>query len=564
MSFKKNISDCSRSVVLTVAYVLLFTAACVPTGPHQEVIVTKNGEKNTSEGQNDSKKYVTFEDVKPIFGKFCMECHFETNKASKINWLNFEKAKAFAENGLLQREVVKTKRMPMPSKSSKDFTAKERTLIAEWIRSGSYENQASVPAEIADGGSSESDDTGSAPNTGDNTSDESNDPVEEIEEKLDLDQEKTMLVQSCTACHGDKGMSPGGAPHLAGLSKEYLFDQLKAFSGEYEDQGILPREDSETMTDMISMIEEPDPEETDEEIKEFTKIKKLEYLAEYFSRFQFTASDIEIEELDEDEQVIYERGKVLADKAACLGCHANKAIPRISGQDDYYIQSSLTAFKDETRKNEMMSSLVKRMNFEDEDIEALGLYLSRQLKVEFFDFSLLNESNVGHIYRNQCVSCHKMSLKSEGMPLLPGLSSKYITQQMNKFSRGKRHDLISAYMPMVAKTPRDQIKIIANYVAKLDACADDRVVITKMTDEDYEAGQKIARACLSCHKPDTKSGPNPRIHGQAPEYLLHSLRAFKSGERKSSLMKSQIKKLDDTQLKQVADYLSTINTCEME
>ncbi len=79
-----------------------------------------------------------------------------------------------------------------------------------------------------------------------------------------------------------------------------------------------------------------------------------------------------------EEQLIY-RGSQAA--RLCVGCHGPKGIsrvtsyPSIAGQPQAYLEEQLHAFRDGTRENPMMSSIVK--NMDDEDILVLSHYFSR-------------------------------------------------------------------------------------------------------------------------------------------------------------------------------------------
>lgn len=64
----------------------------------------------------------------------------------------------------------------------------------------------------------------------------------------------------------------------------------------------------------------------------------------------------------------------------CVGCHGPKGIsrvasyPSIAGRSQTYLAEQLHAFRDGTRENPMMSSIVKSMD--DDDILALSYYFS--------------------------------------------------------------------------------------------------------------------------------------------------------------------------------------------
>lgn len=67
----------------------------------------------------------------------------------------------------------------------------------------------------------------------------------------------------------------------------------------------------------------------------------------------------------------------------CLGCHGPKGIsrvasyPSLAGRPAEYLTAQLTAFREGTRENPMMSSIARNLN--DEDILALAAYYADQI-----------------------------------------------------------------------------------------------------------------------------------------------------------------------------------------
>ena len=78
---------------------------------------------------------------------------------------------------------------------------------------------------------------------------------------------------------------------------------------------------------------------------------------------------------------------------------------------------------------------------------------------------------------------------------------------------------------------------------------------------DYEAGKIKAYTCTGCHGivGYNNAYPTyhvPRIGGQNQEYLVFSLQAFKSGERKHNNMNLQAEALSDQDIEDIAVYLA--------
>lgn len=76
---------------------------------------------------------------------------------------------------------------------------------------------------------------------------------------------------------------------------------------------------------------------------------------------------------------------------------------------------------------------------------------------------------------------------------------------------------------------------------------------------DPAAGQDKAQACIACHGEDGNSqNPAwPRIGGQYADYLYHSLKAYKSGDRQNAVMAGQVANLSDQDLRDLASFYAT-------
>ena len=75
---------------------------------------------------------------------------------------------------------------------------------------------------------------------------------------------------------------------------------------------------------------------------------------------------------------------------------------------------------------------------------------------------------------------------------------------------------------------------------------------------DPEAGQKKAQPCAACHGPDGNSPtPDfPKLAGQHYDYLVHTLKAYKSGARKDPIMAPQAANLTTRDIEDLAAYFS--------
>lgn len=78
---------------------------------------------------------------------------------------------------------------------------------------------------------------------------------------------------------------------------------------------------------------------------------------------------------------------------------------------------------------------------------------------------------------------------------------------------------------------------------------------------DLQAGrEKAAQACASCHGPEGKQAvaPNyPILAGQYRDYLLHSLKAYKSGARDNAVMRGMVSGLTEQDMENLAAWFAS-------
>lgn len=78
---------------------------------------------------------------------------------------------------------------------------------------------------------------------------------------------------------------------------------------------------------------------------------------------------------------------------------------------------------------------------------------------------------------------------------------------------------------------------------------------------DAAAGAKKTVTCIACHGKDGISiAPNyPNLACQKEQYLIKSIKAYKSGARTEPMMKPMVASLSDTDIANIAAYFSTLN-----
>ncbi len=76
---------------------------------------------------------------------------------------------------------------------------------------------------------------------------------------------------------------------------------------------------------------------------------------------------------------------------------------------------------------------------------------------------------------------------------------------------------------------------------------------------DPDAGESKSQACQACHGQDGNSPtPNfPNLAGQYEDYILQSLKDYKTGARKNAIMAGMAAPLSEQDMKDLAAYYSS-------
>lgn len=293
--------------------------SCSENGPHKQV------------GQGDVAKIHALEEgypgAKKIFAQYCSRCHPATHGP---DWLNFDQAKTFVENGELVKRVVVQKSMPPPGQPEATLMPQSaRDEIKKWANSApSGDNSSQAPAALTDG----------------------------------QGHKVSSLVASCFQCHGSQPFSvlQPKIPRIRGQNKSYIALQLQRFrSWEREDP-------TETMNDIAYPLKDQDIEE----------------LSNYFASFFTEPNPKDAPKVPKESQMLYQRGQALA-KAQCISCHQNSLnrglpnddlLPILAGQSQQYLMVQLFRFRRNDSRSNLMHQFTQTLS--DDDIEALSTFFT--------------------------------------------------------------------------------------------------------------------------------------------------------------------------------------------
>ena len=75
---------------------------------------------------------------------------------------------------------------------------------------------------------------------------------------------------------------------------------------------------------------------------------------------------------------------------------------------------------------------------------------------------------------------------------------------------------------------------------------------------DIEAGKAKSQTCAACHGANGASDNPafPMLAGQHADYLLHALKAYKSGDRQNAIMNGQAAGLSEQDMRDLAAYFA--------
>lgn len=166
----------------------------------------------------------------------------------------------------------------------------------------------------------------------------------------------------------------------------------------------------------------------------------------------------------------------------CQACHAldgNSPLamyPKIAGQQESYLVTQITAFRDKKRNDPLMAPMVA--NLSDQDIEDLAAYFAGQaIKHGAVSKDLLDLGQ--QVYRGgnldssvpACMSCHGpkgVGNGPAGWPALAGQYPEYVVKQLRAYAKGERTGDPNDMMSDIAARLNDaEIEAVANYVAGL-------------------------------------------------------------------------------------------------
>lgn len=148
--------------------------------------------------------------------------------------------------------------------------------------------------------------------------------------------------------------------------------------------------------------------------------------------------------------------------------------PRLAGQNAAYLARQLRQFKVGTRKNPIMSAMVKKLS--DADIDDIAAYYaSQRAKPDPATGSAETVALGSDLYRRgnasadvpACMACHGPKAHgTEGLPRLAGQHDVYLKKQLWAFKVGLRASPVMS--PIARRLSGADIGAIADYLSTLE------------------------------------------------------------------------------------------------
>jgi cytochrome c553 len=198
------------------------------------------------------------------------------------------------------------------------------------------------------------------------------------------------------------------------------------------------------------------------------------------------------------------------------------------------------------------------------------------------------DSAAGKKKAGSCAGCHGENGNSvmATFPKLAGQHPGYLINQLQAFKDGVRNDPVMTPMAM-ALSDADRRDIAAYYSTQAisenpapgrsaedaNSTADEKVKETRQTllakgSDLYRNGNlsSAVSACIACHGPrgeGNKPAAFPLLRAQHADYLLKTLKDFKSGNRiknPDNMMTMIAKKMSENEMLAVSYYLATTHS----
>jgi len=340
---------------------------------------------------------------------------------------------------------------------------------------------------------------------------------------------KRIAETTCVGCHGPNGVSTAKAiPNLAGQRPAYLYLELKAYQS------------GTRGTNEMSNVVKPLSDQA------------LVQVAAYYANLEPSqpAPAVSAKSAPGKSDLV-QAGKAAA--AACAGCHGEAGVskvpgsPSLVGLEPKYLVAAMQAYKTGQRKNEVMKSILAPVA--DTDLSNVALYYALQ-KPTRAQNAAPGDQAAGKTAAAACSGCHgeKGVSANPATPSLAGQDAEYLVAAIAAYKDGSRND--EAMKGIAVSLDEVTAKNLAAFYANQQP--QPTKVRKPLTTAEW------VQRCDRCHGLNGNSTePDlPALAAQRQDYLDKTLRAYRTGERKSPQMAAMSDALTDADVENLAAYYS--------
>jgi len=249
-------------------------------------------------------------------------------------------------------------------------------------------------------------------------------------------------------------------------------------------------------------------------------------------------------------------GRVVAEKE-CKGCHGldgkgvAPGIPNLAGQRGRYIMAALKEYKEGVRVHAALRAIAATMS--EDDTRRVAAFYASLAPVAPAKVAPFSPYENGKAVAEACTGCHGPDGNSQtsGTPSLAGQQPIYFVAATQEYLTNARDS--APMVPMLRKLSKLDIESAALYFAS-QMPAQRGAPPTG----DAAAGEPLTAVCGGCHGSHGVStdSATPSLAGQDPQYLAHSIKAYRT-TRKHALMSKLVASLSDQDIANIAAFYST-------
>jgi len=162
-----------------------------------------------------------------------------------------------------------------------------------------------------------------------------------------------------------------------------------------------------------------------------------------------------------------------------------------------------------------------------------------------------------------CARCHGAAgiSTSKGVPHIAGQRPGYLFAELLIYQSGARGD--NTMSNAVKYLKDDALVKVSAFYAGLEPAQPSAAGVAKAAParpDPASAGKAAAAGCAGCHGETgiTKIPGMPSLVGLDPKYLVASLKAYKSGQRKHDMMKTLVSALSDADMNNIALFYALL------